>query len=271
VTVATTRPAARLGRKQRADSEHWRENMRNAIRTVPQGRLDELVDRAVQAVRHEARHSRIAYAWSGGKDSQALRHIMEQAGVGECVLGMTTGLEWPAMLRWHTDHMPPECEVIAAPLDLAWLRDRPAMLFPQGAKGPHWFSLIQHRAQRLFSASRRLDLLALGRRRIDGNYVGPRGSDRYTDRHGTTRWSPLAHWSHEEVFALVARERLALPPCYDWPRGFQVGTGAWPARQWTESVDHGFEECWQIDADVIRRAAPELPPAAEWMRRTGRE
>lgn len=263
---------ALLGRKQRlADPAAWLAAMEHARHTVPDPELDELIDRAVDAVTRAARTSRVAYAWSGGKDSQALRHVMALAGVHECVLGMSAGLEWPAMLRWHTDHMPPDCTVVAAPLDLAWLRTRPAMLFPQGAHGPRWFSLIQHRAQRRYFRAERLDLLALGRRRSDGNYVGPPGSDRYTDRHGVTRWSPLADWPHEAVFALMHRENLPLPPCYGWPRGFQVGTGPWPARQWTRNFDHGFTECWTIDADVIRQAAAELPAAADWMRRTGHQ
>lgn len=261
-----------LGRKQGiSDQRRWREAAARAAETVPAPRLDELVERTVDRILAETNAGRhVAYAWSGGKDSQVLRYVMERAGVHRCVIGMTSGLEWPAMLAWITEHMPPGCDVIAVDLDLPWLAKHPEMLFPQGRYGPAWFRLVQHRAQRQFVRAHGVELLALGRRRADGNYTGPAGADRYTDRHGVTRFSPLADWTHEEVFALIARERLPLPPCYDWPRGFQVGTGPWPARQWTRDWDHGFEECWQIDPDVIRQAARELPPAAEWMSRTGR-
>ncbi|GAA4626941.1 hypothetical protein GCM10023196_037230 [Actinoallomurus vinaceus] len=259
-----------LGRKQGiADAAQWRQAIARARELVPDRQLDDLLQRTVDAVKAEKRRGRVAYAWSGGKDSQALRYVMQQAGVHECVLGITVGLEWPAMLRWVTDNMPPGLHVATVPLDLPWLAKHPDMLFPQGAHGPRWFTLVQHRVQRDYFRANRLDLLALGRRRKDGNYVGPPGEDRYTNRQGVTRWSPLADWTHEQVFALMARENLPLPPCYDWPRGFQVGTGAWPARQWTTSVDRGFEECWTIDPDVIRQAAPHLPAAADWMRRAG--
>jgi 3'-phosphoadenosine 5'-phosphosulfate sulfotransferase (PAPS reductase)/FAD synthetase len=264
-------PAA-LGRKQSiADPLVWQEQMARARDVVTDVELDALTAATVGQVRAElAAGRRIAYAWSGGKDSQALRYVMEQAGVPACMVGMTIGLEWPAMLRWQTDHMPPGCEVVTVALDLPWLIKHPSMLFPQGAHGPRWFSLVQHRAQRVYFQREGLELLALGRRRKDGNFVGRDGQDRYTDRHGLTRWSPMADWTHEQVFALIDRHNIPLPPCYHWPRGFQVGTGPWPARQWTTSPDHGWAECWAIDSTVVRAAAATLPAAADWMSRNGK-
>lgn len=264
---------AQLGRKQSlADNQVWRDAAARAAATVDRTAFDTLRQRTVDAVRAQAAAGRtIGYGWSGGKDSQALRWVMEQAGVDQCVLAMSSGLEWPAMLAWLTDHMPPGCQVTALPLDLGWLARNPRMLFPQGADGPRWFTLIQHKAQARYWNEHQLDLLALGRRRKDGNYVGPPGQDRYTNRVGITRWSPLADWTHEDVFALLHLENIPLPPCYGWPRGWQVGTGPWPARQWTDSPDHGWHECWQIDPDVVRHAATVLPQARDWMTRTGRE
>lgn len=263
---------ARLGRKQAIpDADAWRQAAIAARDTIPDSELDTLIDRTVDAVRAELKAGqRVAYGWSGGKDSQALRWVMEQAGAGECVLAMTEGLEWPDMLRWLSDHMPPGCEVRAVPLGLPWLARNPRMLFPQGADGPRWFTLVQHKVQAAYFRDQKLDLLALGRRRKDGNYVGEHGADRYTNRAGITRWSPLADWSHEHVFALIDREQLALPPCYGWPRGYQVGTGPWAARQWTQSADHGFFECWEIDPSVVRAAAEVVPQAQAWLERTGR-
>lgn len=262
---------SRLGRKQSIrDNADWRDALARARSVVPEAELDTLIARTVEDIRTEAKTQRVAYGWSGGKDSQALAWLMNQAGIDTCVLGMTVGLEWPAMLAWLTDHMPPACDVIAAPLDLRWLSGHPEMLFPQREYGPKWFGLVQHKAQARYFQREAIDLLALGRRRADGNYIGPKGTDRYRNASGIVRWSPIANWSHEQVFALIDREAIPMPPCYRWPRGYQVGTGAWPARQWTTSIDHGFEECWSIDPDVIRHAAADLPQAADWMQRTGR-
>lgn len=261
-----------LGRKQNlADPAAWRQAMDTAAKTITRTEIEDLVAATVVKIQAEADQGRsIGYGWSGGKDSQALRYVMEQAiGRPRCVLGMSSGLEWPAMLTWLTDHMPQACDVIALPLDLPWLAKNPKMLFPQGANGPKWFTLVQHKAQREFYRAHQLDLLALGRRRVDGNFCGRKGRDRYTNTQGITRWSPIADWTHEQVFALIAHMDLPLPPCYDWPRGFQVGTGAWPARQWTRDVDHGFEECWQIDPSVVRRASVVLPAALQWLGKRG--
>lgn len=262
----------KLGRKQNIrDNADWRNALAHARTHVTDAELDDLVTVTVDAIRTEAKTQRIAYGWSGGKDSQVLSYLMNQAGIDTCVLGMTIGLEWPAMLAWLTDHMPIACDVIAAPLDLPWLASHPDMLFPQGTDGPKWFTLVQHKAQAAYFHREAVDMLALGRRRADGNYIGRKGADRYTNASGVTRWSPLADWTHEQVFALIDREAIPMPPCYQWPRGYQVGTGAWPARQWTLSPDQGFEECWTIDPDVIRHAATVLPQAADWMHRTGRQ
>jgi len=267
-----------LGRKQGLpDSEHWRRVMQHSVQAIGTANLDNLIDRTVESIRAEARVNRLAHAWSGGKDSQVLRWLFEQAGQWPSVLGMTTGLEWPAMLGWLTDNMPMGCDVIAQPLDLAWLRANPWMLFPQpgqnkpgdtGGSARRWFREVQHKSQRTFYARHKLDVLAVGRRRLDGNFVGKNAATRYTAR-GITRWSPLADWTHEEVFAVLMRERIPMPPCYDWPRGFQIGTGPWPARQWTENHDHGWSECWTIDPMVVRLAATQLPEAADWMVRNG--
>lgn len=263
---------AALGRKQAIpDADAWRQAAVAARDSITDTELDELIDKTVTAVRAELKAGhRVAYGWSGGKDSQALRWIMEQAGAHECVLAMTAGLEWPAMLRWLSDQMPHGCEVRTVPLDLQWLARNPRMLFPQGGDGPRWFTLVQHKVQAAYFRDQQLDLLALGRRRKDGNYTGPPGADRYTNKAGITRWSPLADWTHEQVFALIDRENIPLPPCYDWPRGFQVGTGPWPARQWTTSASHGFSECWEIDPTVVRQAAEIIPSARNWLLQTGK-
>lgn len=263
---------AELGRKQAVpDDGAWRQAAASARAAVSDAELDALAERTVGAVRAELKAGRrVAWGWSGGKDSQALRWVMEQAGAHECVLAMTAGLEWPQMLRWLSDWMPAGCEVRAVPLDLPWLARNPRMLFPQGADGARWFTLVQHRVQAAYFTGNTLDLLALGRRRKDGNYTGPAGQDRYTSKAGITRWSPLADWTHEHVFALLDREGIPLPPCYGWPRGYQVGTGPWPARQWTQSPGHGFTECWEIDPAVIRGAAPFIPQAAAWLDQAGR-
>lgn len=234
--------------------------------------LDELVARTVAAIRHEtrARGRRVGYAWSGGKDSQVLAWLMTRAGVHHSVLAVTTGLEFPAMRAWHAEHQPSGCTVIAQPLDLGWLADHPKMLFPQRHYGVAWVSLVSRRAQAIFFHREALDLLAVGTRRAQRQYVGSAGCrDRYLNAAGVTRWSPIADWTDAQIEALIAREKLAVAPFYGWPRGAAVGPVPWPARQHTRSLEHGFDECWAIDAQVVRDAAQVIPAAAAWMNLQG--
>ena len=259
-----------LARKQGiADQSAWQKAIDRSRDMWPDPRLDRLVDQTVTTIQAYTKNSKTAFAWSGGKDSLALAWVCQQAGITECMLSISD-LEYPAFLQWVTDFMPPGLTVMSTGQGLTWLADHPRMLFPQGQYGPRWFQIVNHRGQEAYYRQEHLDMLLLGRRKVDGNYCGPSGASLYKNARGVCRYSPLADWPHEAVFSLILREGIVMPPCYGWPRGYQVGTGSWPARQWTTSVDHGFEEVWQIDADVIRHAATELPAAADWLAATGR-
>uniref|UniRef100_UPI001CC47EA1 hypothetical protein n=1 Tax=Burkholderia diffusa TaxID=488732 RepID=UPI001CC47EA1 len=121
-----------------------------------------------------------------------------------------------------------------------------------------------HRAQQAFCRARDIDVLLLGRRVDDGNFIGRDGHCAYV-KHSVTYLSPLADWSHEEIFALIDRHRLPLPPFYDWPRGFRTGTHCWPARQWCENEAHGWREIDSIDPEIVTWAAQRLPGARRFL------
>lgn len=261
---------ARVRKKQGTTQAEWQAALA-AIRAgrYPAGRLDRLIGQAVAEIRRMAAGKQVAFAWSGGKDSIALEYVMREAGIADCVMGICN-LEYPAFLRWVTAHMPLGLEVVNTGQDLDWLAAHPDMLFPKSAVvAAKWFKMIQHTAQARFYRRRRLDLIVLGRRRADGNYLGPPGANVYTNREGVTRYSPLADWTHEDVLALVERAGGNWPPIYAWPRGFQIGTHAWPARQWTRSVEHGWSEVHAIDPAVVREASKRIPSAAAFLARRG--
>ena len=255
-----------LGQKQRSDHADWLRTWEALQRSPDVARADALVAVAAQRVRDRLQHvDAAAYGWSGGKDSVALEVVMREAGVTECVLAIS-GLEWPAFLAWATDHMPwgltVECN---RTLDYRWLLDKHrTMLFPQGDYGAAWFRLIQHTGQRAYCASRGIEVLLGGWRGADGNNIGRRWEWEYLDKGGFVRFGPIADWSHEDTLNVIAARGMSLPPCYTWPRGFRVGTGAWPARQWTRSKEHGWNECLAIDPTVVETAAAHgIPGAAE--------
>lgn len=213
---------------------------------------------------------RVGYAWSGGKDSQALEVVMTAAGFTDCCFGMTN-LEYQAFLVWVTDHMPAGLQVYNNGWDVNWLARHEPWMFPTTAAiAGHWFSGVQHRAQRLFIGDRGLDLLITGRRRADGNYT-PGEDGVYRGPDGALRYAPLRAWSHADVFACLEYAGVtAAAPFYRWPRGYRVGTHSWPARQWCRDAAQGFAEVWSIEPDRVREAAAGgVLGAARWMLEQG--
>lgn len=253
--------APTLGRKQTSSHDDWLRTFEKIKADPDHARAERLVQESADRVRERLRRvRRAAFGWSGGKDSLALEVVARAAGLEDCVL-VISGLEYPAFLSWVTDHMPwgltVECR---SHLNYRWLVAHPEMLFPQdAATASKWFAQVQHAGQREYAGRARTEVLLLGRRIADGNRMGPRTDlgHEYRDRSGFDRYSPIGDWSHEDVLHVLAAYGVGLPPCYGWPRGFRVGTGPWPARQWTGSRDVGWDEVWEID--------PSLPTvAARW-------
>lgn len=254
--------AGRLGRKQRVSHEDFVEALARIEATVSREALARTCDQTVEEIRRVTRGKRVAFGWSGGKDSIALRYVCEWAGVTDCVL-VISELEYPAFLQWATDEMPHGLTVVNTGQDLEWLSAHPEMLFPANATiAGKWFKAVQHTGQERYYKREKLDMLIVGRRIADGNFVGEEGQ--YTS-HGITRYSPIRHWSHEDVLAICHYEKASLPPCYGWPRGYRVGTGPWAARQWTRDHRHGWEEIYTIDSGIVRDAARLLPEARDFL------
>lgn len=255
----------RLGQKQTEDNSYWVSLWHKIEHIIPEDHIDELIQKTAAEIRHVTKGKKVAFGWSGGKDSQALRVACEAAGIRDCMMGMSN-LEYPEFLRWVTDHMPWELEVVNTGQDIYWLQAHPEMLFPQDSEtAGKWFKIIQHTAQERYYKRHDLDMILLGRRRGDGNFTGRDGSNIYTNARGFTRYSPIRDWSHEEVMAVCKLRAGGIPPIYDWPNGWVVGTGSWPARQWTGSIENGWSEIWKIDRRIVTWAMEYIPSAADWV------
>lgn len=253
-----------LGRKQSVKNEAWLEAVENIETAVSRQELDAVVSATVEDIRAKTAGRNAAYAWSAGKDSIVLGKLCEMAGVTSCMIGVCN-LEYPAFMKWVSENKPDGCEVINTGQDLEWLSKHPEMLFPQdAATAARWFSIVQHRAQREYFKAHDLDVIILGRRRSDGNFVG-RQTNIYTDGKGVTRYSPLADWTHEHILAFIHYHHLPLPPIYGWHNGYLCGTHPWPARQWTGNEENGWREVYNIDKTIVITAAERLAGARAYM------
>jgi len=253
----------KLGKKQHEDNTAFQATWDNIVRIVSRADTEKLVHEAADEITRVTKGKRVGYAWSGGKDSQALRVVCEMAGIDSCVLGMSHDLEYPEFLQWVTDEMPAGLDVISnEALTLDWLSKNQNMLFPQDSQtAAKWFRLIQHRSQRIFYKRYNLGVLVLGRRHQDSNYTGKDGTGIYTDAKNVTRYSPIRFWTHEQVLAVCYYYGMNMPPFYSWPNGWVVGTGCWPARQWTGNTQRAWSEVAQIDPTIVQKAASYLPSA----------
>lgn len=249
-----------LGRKQKMSNEAWINAMQTIEQTVSEQEIRDKSYETADRIAAMTTGKRTAVSYSAGKDSIVLSDICRQAGITENVM-VVTNLEYPAFMAWVNDHMPEGCEIVNTGQDLEWLKKHPNMLFPQSSReASQWFHIVQHRGQAMYYKQHSLDMIILGRRKADGNYVG-KGTDIYTNGQGVTRYSPLADWRHEDILAYIHYNQLPLPPIYEWHNGFLCGTHPWPARQWTGSIESGWKEVYDIDPDIVREAAQYLESA----------
>lgn len=256
-------------RKQTLEHEEFLLLWEAAADLVPTDVLDALIEHNLAEISATCAGRGAAFCWSGGKDSLVLQDLCELAGIAPGVM-VITDLEYPEFLQWATDHMPVGLTVIKRDrIDLEWLAGNPAMLFPQtAAAASRWFALNQHAGQRRFYQQEPdVEVLVVGRRRADGNFIA--GDNGVYSSRGATYYAPIRDWNHAEVFAYIQRRELPLPPFYSWPRGFRVGTGPWPARQWCRDERHGWEEIYAIDPGVVHEAAARLPGAASFLEEAG--
>lgn len=257
-----------LGRKQRLTNEQWLATMAVIKNLVSADEAKEAERQVIADIQTKTKNKKAAYAYSGGKDSIVLSSICQKAGVVDCMMGITK-LEYPAFLDWINENKPPNLKIINTGQDMAWLVKHPQMLFPDSKRAARWFSIVQHRAQTEYFKTNKLDILMVGRRKADGNYVG-KGDNIYTNSKGVTYFSPLADWSHEHILAYIAYNNLTLPPIYHWPNGYKCGTHPWPARQYTGDTDSAWREIASIDQDIVEAAAKAgIDSAKEFLERQG--
>lgn len=257
-----------LGRKQRIPNDKWIEAMNIIESLVTRDELDSAVATVSKEIKKAIKGKSSAYAWSGGKDSLVLSDICEKLGITRSVF-VHTDLEYPAFLKWCLENKPEGCKVINTGQDLEWLSKHPDMLFPENSTiVSRWFAIVQKRGIRKYFLDNDLDVILVGHRKADGNYVG-RGSNIMTNGAGVTRYSPLADWPHELLLAYIHYNNIPLPPIYDWKDGYRCGTHPWPSRMGMKSVEEGWADVYEIDASIVEAAAEKIESAAHFLKGVG--
>ena len=226
-------------------------------------RIVELREQARERIKRNMKGEKVAVSWSGGKDSIVLEHICRDLGIEKNVW-VRCNLEYQQVAGWIKENAPKGLEIVNTGQDLQWLAENKHMLFPQHAEiASVWFKQVQNEGQRRYFKKSDIDMFLVGRRKIDGNDPGKEGMD--IDEHGVVRYAPIYDWRHEDLLAYMEYYEIDWPPFYFWANGFQVGTGPWAAREYTGSIQNGWQEVYEIEPEVVERAAYYLDSAADFL------
>lgn len=260
-----------LGRKQRENNDRFVYTWENIETIITKTEVDNKIDATLESMKQVLTpRTRYGSAWSGGKDSVVVDFLCRRLGreYPSCI-GMTHDLEFPEFMQYVTDNMPPDLSVYNSGHTLKWLSENLHMLFPKDSTiAKHWFINIQHKAQNNFWKDKELDILITGRRNKDSNYCGKNGLYR-NKQTKVIRYSPIYDWTHEETLGVMKYYGLPLAPFYSWVNGWVVGSGCWPARQWTGSIEQGWAEVYSIDPNVVLDAANYIESAKDYVRNLG--
>lgn len=234
-------------------------------KSLPYKYIKKKVDIAVKRIRDFSENKKIAYAWSGGKDSLGLQVVCEEANVQNCVMGISD-LEYPEFLQWVTVNMPEGLTVINSKVDIEYIKKHPEMLFPQKAKdAAKWFKAVQHKVQNIYFKEQELDVIILGRRLEDGNFIGRNKEYWYTSKN-VTRLSPIYDWTHIDIFCAIYHYKKEEPPFYRWERGYRCGTHSWAARQWCKDTNDGWREIYNIDPSIVYFASKHIKSSRDFLK-----
>jgi len=225
-----------------------------------------LKNKTQKEIKKRTAGKKVAVSYSGGKDSIVVQHICQQIGINRS-FWVRSNLEYPRIVKWIDKYGPDNLEVVNTGQDLKWLTKNLYMLFPQNREiASIWYRIVQNTGQKWYFEDNEIDMLLVGSRIKDGNEPGKDGMK--TNKHGVVYYSPIYNRSHEDLLTYIEHFNIKLPPLYEWTNGFQVGTGPWAAREHTDSIQKGWEDVYNINPSIVKKAARYIISAAKFLENT---
>ena len=251
-----------LGRKQTSNNADWLYAMEHMEDLVTAEEGEAYAADAIANIKDAATGNRVAYAWSGGKDSIVLADLCKRAGVNSGFFAYSD-LDYPEFVKWCSIHKPEGVAMMHTGYDLDWLAEHQELIFAEGITGQRWHQVNQRGPFTRMYFDNDLDILIVGHRVIDGNVCGKDGYIR--KKSGEVRYSPIWDWPHEALLGYIHFNNLELPPIYGWKNGFVIGTHAWPEREFCKTLNQGYSEVYEIDPSIVVSAAEKIPSAKHFL------
>lgn len=246
-------------------NEEWLECRASSTIECTKDHIENITERTIERIDRILRGKSACSGWCAGKDSIVLDDLMRKWG------GQYTPIIWkginnyPAMDRWIGDNRPRGLiESVIDKFSLAFIEKNPEYLFCLGDTRQKWMSAKWSKQRK---DTEKFDLFVTGRRLLDGNVCGNVSNDFVRNK----TFSPIADWTHEELFSYIEYNGIALPPFYEWSRGFLLGSvamGEWTERPANElSEDEVWDEIYEIDESIVHNAAQDLRRANDYLER----
>ena len=220
-------------------------------------------------------------AWSGGKDSQVLKHIAQDHACAGPAFVVSNDLEFPSVNRFFARHLDARY-ILRLPYNWKFLMSRPMMLWSDDEtlayiRRQKWAMqdrcATQLRAYGIMFGRRSRDskrLSADGRKGVGGgNFTGNAEGVYKTKNSDIWRCNPLHDWSNAEVYAYIHQHNLELyPPYYYGPN--RIGLVKATTEGWFQWVGKSEARppinAWRIlrdwcDPQLVEDAAQYFPLA----------
>lgn len=212
-----------LKSKYHNTQEDWLNVYNNIPYYISKEEIETKINETMENIKKIIKGKKVAYAWSGGKDSLVLQIIMEKLGINKGIAAISKELEYPSFLKFFNEHLPLGIEVKNMPIEFEYLKKHSELIFPVGSiNSDKWDKMIHLKAQNNYVKDNNINILIMGRRKQDGNFVGK--NNIYSRKDGVTIYSPLADWKHEDILATLYYYGIKLPSIYFMKDGFNLGT-----------------------------------------------
>jgi 3'-phosphoadenosine 5'-phosphosulfate sulfotransferase (PAPS reductase)/FAD synthetase len=164
-------------------------------------------------------------AYSGGKDSRVLTHLLTEAGV-------THNAVADVSLMWDRDAIDNrewanEMGLQVAEydrLDRNWIMRNPSFIFADLPKLAKLYQLRQQTTIKRHTEAMQNDVVFIGRRTQENSVPRPL----YRRKNGILQCNPLRDWRYEHIWGYLHQNDIRVSPVYDHPIGQIEGASPWP-------------------------------------------